>query len=196
MIAVVNKNMDKVHSYAYQKKVFTKEECEKIINIAKNKSWSRGKIRSVKKCLDYEKQDMRSSNICWISCDEETDWIFSKIIYSAFKLNADFFQFNISGMDEGLQFTNYKSQSDRYDKHVDRCYNAKVRKLSLSIQLTDPNNYEGGELYIYENRKGTLMRKQQGDLIIFPSYMLHEVKPVTYGERNSLVTWITGEQFK
>ena len=187
--------MDKVHSYAYQKKVFTKEECEKIINIAKNKSWSRGKIRSVKKCLDYEKQDMRSSNICWISCDEETDWIFSKIIYSAFKLNADFFQFNISGMDEGLQFTNYKS-SDRYDKHIDICYNAKVRKLSLSIQLTDPNNYEGGELYIYENRKGTLMRKQQGDLIIFPSYMLHEVKPVTYGERNSLVTWITGEQFK
>ena len=40
------------------------------------------------------------------------------------------------------------------------------------------------------------MRKQQGDLIIFPSYMLHEVKPVTHGERNSLVTWITGEQFK
>ena len=105
--------MDKVHSYAYQKKVFTKEECEKIINIAKNKSWSRGKIRSVKKSLDYEKKDMRSSNICWISCDEETDWIFSKIIYSAFKLNANYFQFNISGMDEGLQFTNYKSPSDR-----------------------------------------------------------------------------------
>ena len=187
--------MDKVHGYAYQKKIFTKEECEKIINIAKNKSWSRGKIRSVKKSIDYELKDMRSSNICWINCDEETNWIFSKIIYSAFKLNADFFQFNISGMDEGLQFTNYKS-SDMYDKHIDRCYNAKVRKLSLSIQLTDPNNYEGGELYIYENRKGTLMRKQQGDLIIFPSYMLHEVKPVTHGERNSLVTWITGEQFK
>ena len=67
------------------------------------------------------------------------------------KLNADFFQFNISGMDEGLQFTNYKSPSDRYDKHIDRCYNAKVRKLSISIQLTDPNNYEGGELYIYDN---------------------------------------------
>ena len=43
--------MDKVHGYAYQKKVFTKEECEKIINIAKNKSWSRGKIRSVKNLL-------------------------------------------------------------------------------------------------------------------------------------------------
>ena len=61
-------------------------------------------------------------------------------------------------MDEGLQFTNYKS-SDMYDKHIDRCYNAKVRKLSLSIQLTDPNNYEGGELYIYENKKGTLYEK-------------------------------------
>mgnify|MGYP003677217951 FL=1 len=71
-----------------------------------------------------------------------------------------------------------------------------VRKLSLSIQLTDPKEYEGGELYIYEGDKGEKMKQGQGDLILFPSYMLHEVKPVTKGERNSLVCWVTGKQFK
>jgi PKHD-type hydroxylase len=71
-----------------------------------------------------------------------------------------------------------------------------VRKLSISIQLTNPEEYEGGELYLYDEDKGTLMSKEQGTLIIFPSYVLHEVMPVTKGERNSLVTWVTGKQFK
>jgi PKHD-type hydroxylase len=74
--------------------------------------------------------------------------------------------------------------------------NIPVRKLSISIQLTNPEEYEGGELYLYDDDKGTLMDKTQGTLIIFPSYVLHEVTPVTKGERNSLVTWVTGKQFK
>ena len=40
------------------------------------------------------------------------------------------------------------------------------------------------------------MRKQIGDLVVFPSYVLHEVTPVTKGERNSLVCWVTGPSFK
>ena len=74
--------------------------------------------------------------------------------------------------------------------------NILVRKLSISIQLTNPEDYEGGELYLYNDDKGNLMDKTQGTLIIFPSYVLHEVMPVTKGERNSLVTWVTGKQFK
>ena len=50
--------------------------------------------------------------------------------------------------------------------------------------------------YLYEDDKGAKMKKEQGTLIIFPSYILHEVKPVTKGERNSLVAWVTGKQFK
>ena len=41
-----------------------------------------------------------------------------------------------------------------------------------------------------------MLPKEQGKLILFPSYVLHEVKPVTKGERYSLVAWITGPQFK
>ena len=100
------------------------------------------------------------------------------------------------GINEGLQFTNYEAPSGKYGKHVDRGLNMPVRKLSISIQLTDPEEYEGGELYLYNDDKETLMDKTQGTLIIFPSYVLHEVMPVTKGTRNSLVTWVTGKQFK
>jgi PKHD-type hydroxylase len=68
--------------------------------------------------------------------------------------------------------------------------------LSVSIQLTDPSEYEGGDLYLYDEDKGMLMNKSQGTLILFPSFVLHEVTPITKGERNSLVAWITGPNFK
>ena len=51
-------------------------------------------------------------------------------------------------------------------------------------------------MWLYEDDKGIEMNKDQGTLILFPSYVLHEIKPVTKGERNSLVTWITGKPFK
>ena len=68
-----------------------------------------------------------------------------------------------------------------------------VRKLSISIQLTDPTKYEG-DLNLYWSDAVT-MKKNKGSLFIFPSYMLHEVTPVTKGE-NSLVCWVNGPQFK
>jgi len=123
-------------------------------------------------------------------------WAFRRVTDTILNLNERFFGFDIFGLNEGFQFTNYKAPSDKYGKHVDRIFNFTVRKLSVSIQLTDPKEYEGGELYLYEGDEGILMDKKQGTLIMFPSFVLHEVTPVTKGERNSLVTWVTGNQFK
>ncbi len=107
------------------------------------------------------------------------------------------FNFDIFGLYEGFQFTNYKAPSGKYNRHVDKGFGFPIRKLSISIQLTDPKEYEGGELYIDNGVESyVMMKKDQGALIAFPSYTLHEVMPVTKGERNSLVTWVTGKPFK
>ena len=97
---------------------------------------------------------------------------------------------------ESLQFTNYKEGKGFYKKHIDKLHNDTIRKLSLSIQLTDPNEYEGGDLLLYEDEKPQKMGRGKGTLVIFPSYMLHEVTKITKGERNSLVAWVTGDHFK
>tara|TARA_Y100001937_G_C7049456_1_gene298383 strand:+ start:240 stop:815 length:576 start_codon:yes stop_codon:yes gene_type:complete len=180
--------LDKVNSYAYMEKVFTKEECEKIINIAKKKGLMKG--------ITTGKSNARLSKISWLYSSDNLEWVFRRITDVVLNLNSKYFDFDIFGLNEGLQFTNYKAPSDKYEKHIDRSLNILVRKLSLSIQLTDPNEYKGGELILYEDEKGTEMKKEQGTLVLFPSYILHEVKPVIKGERNSLVSWVTGKQFK
>jgi PKHD-type hydroxylase len=180
--------LDKVNFYAYWNDAFTKEECEKIIQIAKNKGLVKGKTMG--------QSDVRKSKVSWLYSCDDIEWVFRRVTDIILNLNERFFGFDIFGLNEGFQFTNYKAPSDKYGKHVDRALDFVVRKLSVSIQLTDPEEYEGGELYLYDGDKGTLMDKKKGTLVLFPSYVLHEVMPVTKGERNSLVTWVTGNQFK
>ena len=183
-----NFQLDQVYSYAYSEKVFSKIECEKIIKIAKNEGLIKGTTRG--------ETDVRLSDITWLYANDDLEWVFRKITDVVLFLNNKYFNFDIFGLNEGLQFTNYKAPSDKYGKHIDRSHGILVRKLSISIQLTDPKDYQGGELFLYEDEKGLEMSKEQGTLIFFPSFILHEVKPVTKGERNSLVSWVTGKQFK
>jgi PKHD-type hydroxylase len=82
-----------------------------------------------------------------------------------------------------------------YGWHQD--YGAKVsRKLSLTVQLTDPSEYEGGNLQIMTTGTPVNARKQRGLIVAFPSYVLHQVTPVTQGSRQSLVAWVSGPAFK
>jgi PKHD-type hydroxylase len=70
------------------------------------------------------------------------------------------------------------------------------RKLSIVVQLTDPKDYKGGELQLFEGGDPIVITKQQGMVTLFPSYMLHQVTPVTKGMRHTLVAWIGGKNFK
>jgi PKHD-type hydroxylase len=185
-----NFQLDKVNSYAFYKEVFSKEECKKIIDLGENKGFIEGQTMG-------GKSNLRDSYISWLyPTDKDTDWLFRKTTDLILFLNNKYFNFDIFGLNEGFQFTNYKAPSGKYGKHIDKSYDFPVRKLSISIQLTNPEEYEGGELFLYDGDDGVIMEKSQGSLIIFPSYVLHEVTPVTKGERNSLVTWVTGNQFK
>jgi PKHD-type hydroxylase len=183
-----NFELDQTNLYAFWNNAFSKEECQTIINIAKDKGLVKGTTK--------EESDVRDSKISWLYPIDKMDWVFRRVTDITLNLNERFFKFDLFGINEGFQFTNYEAPSGKYGKHVDRGINMPVRKLSISIQLTNPEEYEGGELYLYDADKGNLMDKTQGTLILFPSYVLHEVMPVTKGERNSLVTWVTGKQFK
>jgi len=183
-------NLDHVETWAYWKNLFTKEECEKIIKLANKEEKKQATIFSG---VD---KNYRDSNIIWLYPDKELEWVFRRVTDAVTELNSKFFKFDLFGMLEGFQFTNYKAPNGKYKKHVDRAFNSQVRKLSLTIQLSDPKKYKGGELVLYDGEKGIFMEKEQGMLTAFPSFVLHEVKPVTKGERNSLVCWITGKPFK
>jgi len=92
---------------------------------------------------------------------------------------------------EDLQFATY-SVGDFYGLHRD-ANKKNGRVLSVSIQLSDPSDYEGGDLCMHGiGGAPSPLENAQGTAIIFPSNLLHEVEPVTKGIRHSLVQWFKG----
>ena len=111
------------------------------------------------------------------------------------------------------QFTEYKkgqfydwhcdSYEEPYNKPENQNVHNKLRKLSMTVSLTDPDEYEGGDLeFDFRNTdEGSQPRiceeiRKKGSVIIFPSFVWHRVKPVTKGIRHSLVCWNLGYPFR
>lgn len=177
---------------------FSKEECEKIIEIGNNLQQQSAVV--VDNPLTQEtvvEPDIRKGTIAWIPSGNETDWIFQKCTDLVLWANNNYFNFDLDYI-QNLQFTVYnESNNDYYDRHIDMAARAPImRKLSFSVQLSDPDSYEGGDLILHYEPKPTKMERTQGKGFFFPSYSLHEVTPVTKGTRYSLVGWVVGPKFK
>ena len=89
------------------------------------------------------------------------------------------------------------------DYHPSQIDNAGVRKISLSISLSDPKDYEGGSLEFIvedtpEKRRPIVCNEltPRGSMVVFPSFVMHKVNPVTKGTRYCLVMWHRGPKWK
>jgi PKHD-type hydroxylase len=71
-----------------------------------------------------------------------------------------------------------------------------VRKLSIVVQLSDPNTYTGCDLILKNGNANYYFNRTRGNAIFFPSFYLHKVTPLTSGTRYSLVIWIEGDSFQ
>ena len=152
----------------------------------------------------------RDSNIVWMN----DRWIYKEIQPYVHRANENAgwnFQWDFS---ESCQFTKYK-EGQYYDWHCDswdKAYNqpntpshGKIRKLSVTVTLSDPKDYKGGELeFDFRNLDPDKPRKPlkceeilpKGSLVVFPSHVWHRVCPVKKGSRYSLVIWNLGWPFK
>jgi PKHD-type hydroxylase len=178
---------DEVQNWVYVNNLFTPEECAQIITIGNTK------LEKAKTFNSFEGD--RESQIAWLY-DTDIEFAFRRVSDVILNINNQFFNFDLFGMAENFQFTRYDAPTGQYGLHIDKTLNGPVRKLSLTIQLSLPEDYEGGELALQLSKETDLMSKELGKMIVFPSYVLHEVRPVTKGTRYSLVAWITGKPFK
>lgn len=146
---------------------------------------------------------MRRSTVRWVLTNDRAwrdvvdrlDWYFR---YA----NDAAFGFDLSKAHE-LQFTEYDAGVEgHYDWHLDHDWKdarPAMRKLSLVLQLTDPADYEGGELQLQEdalNEEAKANLRKRGTVIVFPAFNRHRVTPVTRGRRYSMVSWMQGPQFR
>jgi PKHD-type hydroxylase len=200
--------------YWYFQSVLSDKFCNDLVKHAKSKKEKLGTVGdflkkeklSKKETLDLKKK--RDSNIVFLN----DTWIYNEIFpyIRAANINAGWnFQFDHA---EDAQFTKY-SKGQHYDWHCDTFdspyisedsnYSGKIRKLSVTCSLSDPKDYEGGELE-FQFRDGidaneARVCKQvspKGSIVVFPSHVWHRVRPVTKGTRYSLVIWNLGYPFK
>lgn len=141
---------------------------------------------------------IRDSELRWMLLNEQSQWIYGKIIDGLKQANENFFHYDLGGMNT-LQYTIYGGEGGKYGPHVDYP-GANIlhpRKISISIQLSDEDDYEGGDLLLYPaNLNPKKCSRKKGDAVFFNSQMIHEVTPVTSGQRSSLVTWVYGPPWK
>ena len=179
-------NLDHTNYY-YFEKGFSEDECKMIIENFKTLTEQSSMFIGVN-------ETYRSSNNCWIPYNPTTSWIYDRIIEFAAKANKRLYNFDVTSLRDMIQFTEYSdTNKGKYDEHVDIGKGPySQRKLSVSVQLSDPEDYDGGQLIIRENE----CDRKRGTVCIFPSFLEHRVAEVTRGTRYSMVLWIYGPAFK
>lgn len=144
---------------------------------------------------ELEDETLRKSSVIAIYPGEEEDWIFHRMTQLVTQAN-DYYHFDLRGFLEPLQLAEYGA-GDFFDWHLDFGIGASSnRKLSLSIQLSDSEEYEGGDLEFRINNKVVKAPRAAGTAIIFPSFIMHRVTEITKGHRRSIVGWVSGPPYR
>lgn len=180
------------YTYCTINNMFTPEDCKEIIKIGKSYKSENGTIES------GNNSNIRKSNVTWLpALDAKNETIYRKVCDAIISGNQSMFGFDLTYI-EDLQFTEYNKGSF-YKSHKDAGFNKNYsRKLSFILQLTDSSEYEGGDLVLYDSSisEPCIADREIGTITLFPSYLVHEVTPITKGKRHSLVGWVNGPRFK
>lgn len=182
-------------NYYYYTNAFTTEELDKIISLGEELP----KIKGTTVGDDEKGQivsEYRVSDVSWMPNNHNTKWIFDKIADLSIEANREMWNFDIWDYQDDLQYTTYYGNGGHYDWHADLGAGISNRKLSVVLQLSDSEDYEGGDLQM--NTGGSILSvpRQKGLICFFPSFLLHRVTPLTSGLRRSLVTWLCGANLR
>jgi PKHD-type hydroxylase len=141
-------------------------------------------------------QKVRQSSLVWLPESEDLAWVGARMARLAADANRELFGFALDGLDEQLQLAVY-GPGHYYDWHIDRGRGsiAGRRKLTLSVQLTAPDLYDGGAFEINADGYPYQVSREQGTAVVIAATTLHRVEPVVRGFRYSLVTWTHGPAF-
>jgi len=180
-------------NYYYFDKEFNDETIDRVKKIGDSIPKQRGEVGGGS---DGTVSEYRKSDIAWIPDNQDSAWLYSKIADLSMIANKEMWNFDIWGYHDSLQYTTYYGDGGHYDWHADLGPNMSNRKLSVVLQLSDPSEYEGGELQMNIGGSIISVPRQKGLICFFPSFVLHRVTPLTSGIRTSLVTWLCGANLR
>ena len=176
------------------KNALSSNEITKLLEMMENVSLTDGIVGDKNSNLNIT-NNKRASKVYWIPINETYMWLYKKIIPLVLKANKQLWNFDIVGANIPIQYTEYDVKyNGHYDWHVDigNTNNSK-RKISISIQLSSDDSYQGCDLSFFNKPNAS---RDIGSMTIFPSYLLHKVEPISQGIRKCLVLWLCGPPFR
>lgn len=189
-----------MHPYIHWDGWFTEEELEKIDEYCRAQEIKTGQLSN--DGHEVVDNQVRKSNVAMCVADLNNQWIFEKLFALVDVVNDNYYNFDLYGFDF-FQYTEYDGGGGKYDEHMDLITGDNAtpdmtvpRKLSLSLILSDSSEYTGGEFEFNAGGGKHISEQKRGRVLLFPSFILHAVKPIITGQRRSIVAWVLGPKFK
>ena len=191
------------YPYCYRDGTFSEKELDDMCNYFSTFDVKNATVTDVDKPLN---ENIRRSKVKFFHRDDYTFPIFDRMNSVIEELNERFYNYNLNGYDS-FQYTEYHhEEKGEYNFHMDTRFGDRngdgqfeTRKLSVVMCLNRPGeDFEGGQFYMNPgNEKNAFeVEMKRGTIILFPSFLIHRVAPVTRGVRKSLVTWVMGPKFR
>ncbi len=171
---------------------FTPEECQQILDQLSPDEWKTGAVNTgVHDATPNPKSKARKTKNQFLDHSPENDWLFQRLLALSLVANHKMYHFDVDFFD-AVQIAKY-DVGDFYDWHTDIGPGSMGnRKLSMTVQLSAEEDYEGGELVLDFSANNFIADKTIGSATIFPSMLKHKVSPITKGIRYSIVVWVSG----
>jgi PKHD-type hydroxylase len=145
--------------------------------------------------------NIRATKVAWFPRNADTEALYRRMEDAVLQMNSRFFRYDLSGL-ALFQYALYGGPEGGYfDWHKDYGRDSNYpeqepRKLTLSLQLSAPSDYQGCELQVRAGNQIDTAPRARGTLVAFPANVLHQVTPITAGIRRALVVWAVGPEFR
>jgi len=172
---------------------FSRQETNRILRLAEEVPFQKATTAS------SDSSSIRSSNIKWLPQNEKFDWVYRRLLDLSMEANEALWNFDLISAPEQIQYTTYNAEEQgHYGAHQDIGPGMlSLRKVSVTVQISEADDYEGGDLQITQGGDSWLTTPRGfGKVVVFPSYMMHRVTPITKGTRKSLVLWVGGGHYR
>lgn len=192
------------YPYVWWDNAFTEEQIEQITNTCDMEEMGPAVVYGDRS--EESTREIRRSKVRFFQKEQNVSWIFDQFNYVIQSLNNQYYNFNLNGY-KAFQYTVYNSEDEgMYDWHMDtilgteldNSWDEDTRKLTMVMLLSDNVlDFTGGELELNIGRESNpqTVDIMKGRIVVFPSFILHRVKPVTSGIRKSIVVWVEGPKF-
>jgi PKHD-type hydroxylase len=174
--------------------LFSAAECEAIIALADSRALLEARLVGGR-----DAPQLRRARLAWLDDDGPAAWVFARLAQGVARANRESFGAEVESFDERAQAALYPAETaGAFGWHSDIGEGplARRRKLTVVVQLSDPADYAGGALELNPDGAVRAADRARGAAVVFPSFVLHRVAPVTRGARWSLTLWAHGSPYR